>query len=444
MAAENNLQRPATHLPLAGLRVLDLTMFWAGPHCTMLLGDMGAEIVKVESLRHFCSTRVRDIYPGGDPGDQPWERSGLFIERNRSKLGITLDLTTGEGIEVLKHLARLSDVLIENFSYGMLQRFGLDYDTLQRIHPELIVVSMPSLGNSGPERDFSSGGGAIEQLAGIASLNGYPGDPPRNSAIVYPDVIAGIHAVGAVLTALRTRRKTGKGLFIDLSHLESAIPFIADAVMDYAMNRRIQGPRGNRDPRMAPHGCFRCKGEDEWVAIAVKDNTEWRSLCELIGRPDLSTDPRFRDGPGRYQNYEALDPEIEAWTSTHDHRTAMHLLQEAGIAAGAVLSNKDLLEDPHLRERDFFQMVSHPVAGAHPLLGLSWNLSKTPGSVRLPAPCLGQHNHHVYQEILGLPTERIEALEAQGVVGTVPYESYVSRLAQGAGIPVPALVQRGR
>ena len=195
---------------------------------------------------------------------------------------------------------------------------------------------------------------------------------------------------------------------------------------------------------MAPHGCFRCRGEDNWIAIAVKDDTEWLALCKLIGRPDLGAGSRLSDNRGRHENQEALDREIEAWTITQDHRAAMYLLQEAGIAAGAVLSNKDLLEDPHLRERDFFQVVTHPVAGARPLLGLSWKLSKTPESVCLPAPGLGQHNTYFYQEVLGLPAEQTDELELRGVIGTIPYESYVNRLSQRAGIPVPALVQHGR
>lgn len=209
-------------------------------------------------------------------------------------------------------------------------------------------------------------------------------------------------------------------MHIDLSQVEAVISFNADAVMDYTMNGRVQERMGNRHPSMAPHGCYRCKGEDEWVVIAIPSDAAWQRFCQVVGQPSWAEDARFSDVLSRYQHQGELDGLIEAWTLQHSHYEVMDILQQAGIPAGPVLDAKELVEDPHLNERGLFEMVTHPEAGTHPYIGMYARLSKTPGSIRLPAPCLGEHNQHVFRELLGLSQEEITSLEEEGIIGTDP------------------------
>jgi len=416
-------------LPLEGVRIVDLSMWFAGPMASRLLADMGAEVIKIESLRHIDpwrgpvkpDPRIRDRFPARIESDRPYNCSAGFNLQNRNKYGITLDLETHQGKDLFKKLVGISDIVLENYSPRVMANFGLDYPVLKEINPQIIMVSLPALGRTGPEKDYVAFGQTIDCMSGMAYRTGYIGEEPMlQSGLSYGDPLSGMNAAFASLAALHFRRKSRQGMHIDLSQVEALISFNADAVMDYTMNGRVQERMGNRHPSMAPHGCYRCKGEDEWVVIAIPSDAAWHRFCQVVGQPSWAEDARFSDVLSRYQHQGELDSLIEAWTLKHDHYEVMDVLQQAGIPAGPVLDAKELVEDPHLDERGLFEMVTHPEAGTHPYIGMYAKLSKTPGSIRLPAPCLGEHNQYVFRELLGLSQEEITGLEEEGIIGTDP------------------------
>ncbi|MFH1485397.1 MAG: CoA transferase [Chloroflexota bacterium] len=418
-------------LALGNVRIVDLSMVWAGPYCSKLLADMGAEVIKIESPRYWDMVRGSPtkpapgqiggyIYPDKRPGEHPYNRAGYFNKVNRNKYGITLDLRTRQGAGAFEEMVKISDVVMENFSVGVMRRLGFDYYALRRLKPDIVMLSMPAAGNTGPEKDYVGYGAAIEQLGGIVALTGYRAGRPLKSGINYGDPIAGIHAAGFILAALRHKQRTGEGQLIDLSQRESAACLIGDAIMDYVMNRRVQQPMGNRHSCMAPHGCYRCRGNDMWVTIAVASDEEWSSFCKAAGHPEWMTDERFADSLGRWDHQAELDRLIEGWTAQHDHYELMSILQKAGVAAGAVLQNWEVLADPHLRARGFYQRITHPEAGTYPIPGPTWKLSKTPGTMRMPAPCFGEHNQRILGDLLGMPQQTILSMDQKGVISKEP------------------------
>lgn len=407
-------------LPLAGIRVLDLSQFWAGPCANRFLADMGAEVIKVESCHRPDPLRLvpRGLFPNGEPGEQPWNRSGMVNERNRNKLGLTLDLTKGKGVEIFKKLVKISDVVVENFSARVMKGFGLDYAVLKEINPRLIMASISSQGMSGPERDYVSLGNILEQTAGLCATTGYQGEPVRPMGIAFPDVLGSILGAGAIVTALFHRRRTGVGTYIDISQRQMVSCIVPESIMDYVMNGRNPSPMGNRHQWKAPHGCYRCKGEDRWVTIAVGTDEEWRSLCEVMGRPELAQDERFGNFLARYKQQDELDAIIEGWTSQLDNQVAMDTLQRVGVPSGAALKPDQVFNDPHLEARGFFETTSHPEVGTYRYYGRPMVFSETPGSTRSPAPSLGEHNRQILEGLLHYPAEEIKQLEDEGVIGT--------------------------
>jgi len=420
-----------TRLPLDDVRVIDLSMWWAGPMATRLLADMGAEVIKIESLKRIDPWRgpvvsmirfgkaVGGVYPNNDPGERPYNRSAAFNLQNRNKYGISLDLSRFEGKDILKRLVYISDVIVENFTPRVMTSLGLDYTVLEKVNPRIIMLSMPAYGMTGPEKDYRGFGQTIECMSGITYLTGYLGEGPMlQSGIAYGDPIAGINGAFAVLAALHHR--SGKGMYIELSQVEVAIPLNSAVLMDYTMNRRIRTRMGNRHQSMAPQGCYRCKGDDAWVVIAVPSDEVWHNFCHAVGKPALSEDRRFFDVAARLRHQDELDPIIEEWTKEHDHYEVMRIMQAAGVPAGPALDARELVEEAHLNERGFFEVVTHPEAGTHPYIGMSAKFSKTPGSIRRPAPCFGEHNQYVFGELLGLSKEEITRLEEAEIIGSTP------------------------
>ncbi|MBI2863476.1 MAG: CoA transferase [Chloroflexi bacterium] len=415
-------------LPLAGIRVIDATVIFSGPYCGKQLADFGAEVIKLESAKHPDPSRGSPnpprgsgVYPDGEPGPRPWNRAGLFNALNTSKLSLSVDLTTPAGVGIVKRLAKVSDVVMDNFRANVMARFGLGYEALREVNPSIIVISMSANGMSGPERDYAAFGATLEQTTGMAWLTGYgPDDAPYRGGVNYPDPVAGLHAVGAILAALRHRRRTGKGQFVDLSQREGAACLVGESILDYTINGRIAERRGNRDSSMAPHGCYRCKGEDSWVTIAIGTDEQWKSFSVAIGSPAWATEARFRTVLGRWQNQNELDKLVEGWTVGRDHVEIMHLLQKVGVPAAPVLNNVELLHDPHLNRRGFWEWVNHPDAGRHLHYGASVRLAATPGGIQRHAPCLGEHNHYVLRAILGLSEDEVRQLDDAGVTNSDP------------------------
>ena len=432
MTNNNNTNSADSNQPLKNYRVLDLSRIWAGPYCTKLMADMGAEIIKMESLSVYDSHRgpinpARGIaaYPDGEPGDEPWNRNGWFNCLHLSKYGITLELTSETGRNVFDQLVSISDVVIENFRQGSLERLGYSYETLRRLRPDLIYVSMPAFGNSGPWQKYLAYGIGQEQLSGMAHMTGYRGEGPMKSGINHGDPITGSHAAGVLLAALRYRKRTGKGMYIDVSQQESAVSLIGADVLAYQLTGEEPQRRGNRSPYFAPHNSYRCAGEDRWVAIAVTNDEEWRQLAQLVGGSELSADPRFATLAGRLENEDQLDDLISGWTVDKKVYDLCHLLQREGVPASPVMGGPDLLADPHYAARGTFVRVNHEQVGEKTYPGIPWKMSATPGKARWASPTLGQHNRQIYGELLAMPTADITALEEQGIIGTIPTGSRI-------------------
>ena len=432
MTNNNNTNSADSNQPLKNYRVLDLSRIWAGPYCTKLMADMGAEIIKMESLSVYDSHRgpinpARGIaaYPDGEPGDEPWNRNGWFNCLHLSKYGITLELTSETGRNVFDQLVSISDVVIENFRQGSLERLGYSYETLRRLRPDLIYVSMPAFGNSGPWQKYLAYGIGQEQLSGMAHMTGYRGEGPMKSGINHGDPITGSHAAGVLLAALRYRKRTGKGMYIDVSQQESAVSLIGADVLAYQLTGEEPQRRGNRSPYFAPHNSYRCAGEDRWVAIAVTNDEEWRQLAQLVGGSELSADPRFATLAGRLENEDQLDDLISGWTVDKKAYDLCHLLQREGVPASPVMGGPDLLADPHYAARGTFVRINHEQVGKKTYPGIPWKMSATPGKARWASPTLGQHNRQIYGELLAMPTDDIAALEEQGIIGTIPTGSRI-------------------
>ncbi len=433
------LDSPAGDQPpqaLTRYRILDLSRIWAGPYCTKLLADMGAEVVKMESLRVYDSHRgpvapARGVvsYPDAEPGDEPWNRNGWFNCLHMSKYGVTLELTQDAGRRVFEQLVSISDVLIENFRQGSLERLGYTYDDLRRYRPDLIYVSMPAFGNTGPWKDYVAYGIGQEQLSGMAHMTGYSGDGPMKSGINHGDPITGSHAAGVVLAALRQRRRTGRGMYIDVSQQESAVSLIGADVLAYQVTGREPQRRGNHSPYFAPHNAYPCAENDRWVTIAAATDEQWRSLARIIegdgGGDGLAADPKFATVEDRLENQEELDGIIAGWTRDKAPYPISQKLQNAGVPASPVLRGPDLLQDPHYAERGTFVEVDHPKVGPKWYPGIAWKMNVTPGRVHWPSPSLGEHNGHVYGQLLGMAEKDISALEKDGVIGVKPTGSRI-------------------
>ena len=415
-------------LALDGLRILDLTQVAVGPYATLLSGFMGAQVIKVESCSRMDIARgpARPIhgtnsqYPNGEPGETPWNRTAHHVQRNVNKLSLTLDLATPQGHDIFVYLAKICDVVVENYRASVMDRLGLDYATLSNANPQLIYLKISSQGATGPEKDYGSLGSTLEQTAGLASITGYEDGIPLGTNETYPDPLVGILAVGTLMTALRQRRKTGKGCFVDLAQREATVAILGETVLDYSANGNIAGPIGNRHNVMAPHGLYACVGNDQWVAISVDSMDAWMGLCWAIGQPELSQDSRFMFATDRQENRADLDEIINAWTRNKNHYQAMHIMQAHGVAAGAVLKGLEVILDPHLHARGFWDTVEHPDAGKYIQVTTPWKLSKSPRQFTSPAPDLGQHNHYVLGDLLGLPDSELAELEEKGIIGTKP------------------------
>ncbi|MBI2847117.1 MAG: CoA transferase [Chloroflexi bacterium] len=410
-------RKQASKLPLADLRILDVSWVWAGPLAAQFLADMGAEVIKVESRVHIDQTRFGAL-PNGIRGERPYDRGGFYQDINRNKFCVTLELNTPQGVKIFKDLVRISDVVIENYSPRVMKNFGLDYAVLRQVKPDIIMISLSGFGANGPYRDYVAYGANIEPMSGLSSLTGYKDGSPTRTGIPYADPVAAFHAAFAVMAALEYRKRTGKGQHIDLAQYETLTRFIGEAILDYSMNKRAPKRGGNRHSFMAPHGAYRCSGEDSWVAIAASSDEEWQALCKCMDMPELINDTRFVDSHSRYKNQDILNEKVNQWTSRHDKYYVMNLLQKAGVAAGAVLTGKDLFQDPHIKARGFFEEVTHPEVGTYPHHGVSVKLSRTPCHIRMPAPLLGEHNKYVLSELLGIPTRDIESFAQSGIIGT--------------------------
>ena len=410
-------------LPFSGLRVLDMTTFWAGPSCTHLLAMLGADVIHVESTRRPDGTRLIAGIPITE--DQWWEKSPIFSGLNTNKRGITLDLQSAPGRELLNKFIATADVIVENFTPRVLDQIGLDFATVTALRPDAVMVRMPGFGLDGPWRDNPAFAYVIEAAAGISWLTGYPDRNPYEPYSV-GDPNAGIHAFNALLLALEHRRRTGEGSLIEAAMVDAAINVAAEQIIEYSAYGALLERDGNRGPTAAPQNLYRSNEIDEfgrldcWIAVAVASDDQWQALRDAIGKPEWAMDPSLSTAAGRREHHDLIDEHLADWCAQRTGDEIVERLWSAGVPVGKVMQPHRQTELPQLAFRRFFEDVSHPVNAPTKHSTLPFTLSRGPDSVHArPAPLLGEHNRELLSE-LGLSDEEIAALEADGVIGDAP------------------------
>jgi benzylsuccinate CoA-transferase BbsF subunit len=341
--------------------------------------------------------------------------SQFFAMYNTNKLGVTLDLNKTEAHELVRKLVRTADMVSESFSPRAMRRWGLDYDALRQIKPDLVMFSTCQQGQTGPHAGFVGTGNLLAALSGFYQVTGYEGEPPMPIYGAYTDFIVPRFGILAIIAALAHHRRTGQGQYIDLSQYETSLHFLAPLLLDYEVNGRLATRQGNRDNQAAPHGAYRCKGEDRWCALAVSSDAQWQAFCEILGRPDWTRQPEFATRLRRLRHAAQLDKYVESWTITQDAQDVMQRFQAAGVPAGVVSRCSDLYVDPQLQHRQYFVELDHAAMGRTRYDGLQHRLCRTPATLR-PAPLMGQHNNYVLTEILGLSAAKVARLIETGVV----------------------------
>jgi len=393
--------------------VADFTWAAVGPITSMYLATHGATVIRVESTTRPDATRVMAPFKDNVAGIN---RSGFFANYNPNKLSLALNLNHPRAKEILRLLIPWADVTLESFAPGVKDRWGLGYGDVKRIKPDIIMLSTSNQGQTGPRAQHPGYGTQLLALAGIAYTTGWPDREPNNPFGAYTDYISFRYAVTSLVSALIYRNRTGEGQYIDLSQYEASIHFTTPLVLDYIVNGKIAGREGNRCEHAAPHGAFRCRGEDRWCVIAVFNDRQWNSLCQFMGDPDLACDPRFETLAARKKNEAELEKIIEARTIRFTPEELMTSLQKIGVPAGAAQNGRDLVErDPQLKARDHFVKLNHPEMGECLYDRIPFRLSKTPAELKRSAPCLGQDTEKVCCEILGLPDDRFLELLNDGV-----------------------------
>ncbi|MCG6533453.1 MAG: CoA transferase [Syntrophales bacterium LBB04] len=424
-------------LPLEGVRVLSLTVVWAGVYASQLLGDLGAEIIRMEAIQRFAST-TRNVmarppagiyendtsggwfnYPDRSPGERPWNRTTFFNCHGRNQRAITLDLENSKGMDLFKRLVKVSDLFIENNAPKVVENLGITYEMMSEINPGIIMIRAPGYGTSGPLRDWRGYGTNVDGVLSHMWLNQYSSDDiARRTGVFSMDTTGGSTIVMSALMALRHREKTGKGQLIEVAQAETVLSMLAEPFSDYYMNGRLQETMGNRLPA-ALQGCYRCTGEDDWIVVTITNDEQWKGLCRALGNPAWTKDEKFSDEMIRYRNHDDLDKHIEEWTSTRDKYEAMKLLQKEGVPAGPVLNERDAYNDPQMNDRGFFVEMTQKWSGTHKYPGFPWRYTHIPQKAYLPPPGLGEHNEYVYKEILKMSDVEYAELEREQIIGDV-------------------------
>ncbi len=430
--------------PLEGVRVIDLCVVWAGPFATMLMGDLGAEVIKPENPFVFqpmtrgalarpskpmitMAAAWAGGLPGNEPGSRPWNYSPTFVSLYRNKKSFTVDLRRPEGMEVLRKLVAVSDVVYENNATGTMEKLGITYDWLKAANPKIIFVRVPAYGSTGPYQDARALGVHLEAVMGHTLLRGYDdSDPSTTTAIYSGDYLAGAQGAFAVMTALWHRERTGEGQLVEIGQAENASAMFTQAIMDYSLNGRAQETIGNRDVNgRFPCGVYPAKSpgtaatqEDRWIAIHVETDEQWAGFGKAIGSPQWASDARFATNEGRAAHYREIDAGIAAYTAGQDDYELMHRLQQAGVAAAPVLEASRMFDDPQLRSRGWFRQQTQADAGTHEYVGPLWKMGGTPVEFLQPPVTFGEHNDYIYRDVLKLPDAEIEALRAAGHIAT--------------------------
>ena len=414
----DNLDNNPLQSPLSGYRVLDFGWVLAGALPGMILADMGAQVIKVESHKRMDYMRLGRPIIGDEPDP---EQNPMFHNVNRGKLSITLNTSEPKALTLVKELVPHCDILIENFSPGVMGRLGLSYEALKGINPRLIMASISSNGQSGPLRDLRAYAPSIGALSGLDSTIGYKPDEtaagrPLGLKHAYGDICGALHSVFAILSALYKRLETGQGQYIDLSMLRATVSTMGAGLMEYEMTGRVMGPQGNYDPTMAPYGNYPCSEPDSWISIAVRTEEEWQGLKEAMDNADWCELSNFNSRYNRLKYTTELDGYIAKYTSKHDAYELAELLQSHNVAAIPVMNAEDRLSNQHFQARRLYSEIEHPSLGMEPIFNLMWNLSDTPLRIQRHAPLMGEHNLEIFRDLLGLSVKEIEKLEVGQVI----------------------------
>ncbi len=403
--------------PLRGVRILDLTHVWSGPLSTRILADLGAETVRIEAPdsrgpRHFPEYGALGGWIGGSPGEDPWNRVAVIVKLQRNKRSLAIDLKCRAGRQAFLDLVAVADVVMENFSTDTLAGLGLGYDALCAANPGIIYMAMPGFGLEGPYRDRVAFGPTVEAMSGLTQVMGYGPDEPRNSATALMDPVASLNAAGAIVTALRHRQATGEGSFVEMALHESGVAFCGPWLVEQQLGG-VAARIGNAHPAMSPHGVYACSGEDAWVAMACRDDTDWRRLCCLIGNGLQKEWPLAQ----RRAHGASIDATISSWTATRSKCDAAMLLQAAGIPAGPVNTTPDMVADPQVRERQFFVPLE---PGPTPVPGNPIKMNGISSEDWTPCPGLGADNAAVLRDWLGWEEQQVLALQRAGALADRP------------------------
>jgi crotonobetainyl-CoA:carnitine CoA-transferase CaiB-like acyl-CoA transferase len=396
--------------PLEGVRVLDLTMMWAGPYATKMLGEMGADVIKIESPRAWDN--IRTLMPRAEVVDDPWNSAYYFAEYNHEKRSVTLDLAQPAGKDAFLKLVANSDVVIENYRADVMDNLGLSNDVLLAANPRLVLVSMAGFGKTGGDEENVGYGPIIEMMSGLMSLSGYEPDAPQKTGISYGDPVAGLAAVSAIALALIKRRTTGEGSVVDLAQSEVSSKMAGVAFAALAGSGAVPPATGNRNRRWAPEGCYPARGDDQWIVVSCTDDAEWAACADLIGRPDLASLTLDE----RRARHDELDEAIAAWSTPIDARVAVDVLQAAGVPSGRVLDMRTIKDDPHLYARGFWVRVPNEKMHPYRKHGVVWRLLEANPTITRHAPYLGADNRDVLSAVAGLSAAEIDQLEADGII----------------------------
>jgi benzylsuccinate CoA-transferase BbsF subunit len=430
-AAADPARRPRpSRAPLAGIRVADFCWMGVGAVATRLLGDFGAEVIRIEDRNRLDMPRRLPIYKGGEArtygeedADPDPNKGGLFNNYNRNKLGVTINMRDKRGRELCERLISASSVVTENFAPGVMERWGLVYDYVKTLTPNVIMARMSGYGHSGPHAEFKSFGPVVQAVSGLSYISGLPGQEPSGWGLSYMDNMAAYYNSSALLMAIYHRNRTGEGSEVDVSAIEAGINLLGPILLDVSVNGRTTRdgsyPPGNRleYPHAAPHGVFPTRGDDRWIAIATFDAAQWQGLVAEMGSPAWADEPRFATMEARFANQDALEAAIAAFTVSRERYDLMHRLQARGVPASVVQNAEDLNEhDPQTAQSGLFFEMDHPVIGHARFEGTPMRFSRLEQENWRSAPLLGEDNLYVFREILGLSEDEYETYAAEGVI----------------------------
>lgn len=398
---------------LKGIRVADFSWIWAGPYAASLLGYMGAEVIKIESRARIDQTRKGTIMDTDNFDGLNY--SPTFNNANLNKKGVSIDISKPEGAALARRLVAECDIVVSNMRPGKMEKLGLGYDDLKMVKEDIIMIESSGFGATGPYKGFAGFAPIFASFGGLAYVTGY-GDGEPNVMSGVQDLRAGTLSAFIVLAALLHRQKTGEGQYIDLSSSECLSTLIGPELMEFTMNGRSPYRSGNEDAIMAPHGCYRCKGDDKWISIAVGNDREWKALCKVMGEPEWCRKKEYADMPGRWKNRKELNSRLEEWTAGHTHYELMERLQEAGVAAMPSFDAEEILRDSHTKARGLFTSVHHPKIGDQVVMNPAWKFSETPARITKAGPLMGESNEEIFGSLLGLKQVETELLKEKKVI----------------------------